>query len=103
MRLKDKTAVVTGGASGESFTTGNRYPLSSSQQRLYILQQMDQNATVYNMPAVLLRQGRLEEAVTVARKAVELNPLETEARYNLASGLLHSGPTNERRVLEDPG
>jgi amino acid adenylation domain-containing protein len=37
------------------------YTLSSPQQRLYILQQMDQTATVYNLPLVVGLEGPVDE------------------------------------------
>nr|NIM15515.1 amino acid adenylation domain-containing protein [Candidatus Aminicenantes bacterium]NIM81938.1 amino acid adenylation domain-containing protein [Candidatus Aminicenantes bacterium]NIN21663.1 amino acid adenylation domain-containing protein [Candidatus Aminicenantes bacterium]NIN45458.1 amino acid adenylation domain-containing protein [Candidatus Aminicenantes bacterium]NIN88290.1 amino acid adenylation domain-containing protein [Candidatus Aminicenantes bacterium] len=37
------------------------YPLSSAQKRLYILQQMDLESTVYNMPEVLKLRGGIDE------------------------------------------
>ncbi|MCY8607237.1 condensation domain-containing protein, partial [Bacillus sonorensis] len=38
------------------------YPVSSAQKRMYFLQQMDPEATVYNMPAVFLAEGPLDRA-----------------------------------------
>jgi amino acid adenylation domain-containing protein len=37
------------------------YPLSPSQKRLYILQQMDKNNMSYNMPGVFILEGDLEK------------------------------------------
>ncbi|MCP4148373.1 MAG: non-ribosomal peptide synthetase, partial [bacterium] len=39
----------------------NRYALSSAQKRLYILQQMDENSTGYNICHVVLLEGELEK------------------------------------------
>ena len=36
------------------------YPITSSQKRLYVLQQMDIESTVYNIPIPLLLNGKLE-------------------------------------------
>jgi tyrocidine synthetase III len=38
------------------------YPLSSMQKRLYILQQMEEKITWYNMPSVVSLEGRLDRA-----------------------------------------
>jgi len=37
------------------------YPLSSAQKRLYILQQMDQQGTAYNIPAAISFSGHLDK------------------------------------------
>ncbi|MCX6582995.1 MAG: amino acid adenylation domain-containing protein [Candidatus Aminicenantes bacterium] len=37
------------------------YPLSSAQKRMYILQQMEDQGTGYNIPAVLLLEGRVDK------------------------------------------
>ncbi|MCP5049718.1 MAG: AMP-binding protein, partial [bacterium] len=37
------------------------YPLSSAQRRLYVLQQMDETSTTYNMPSSWLLQGPLNK------------------------------------------
>ena len=37
------------------------YPLSSAQKRMYILQQMEDQGTGYNIPAVLLLKGRVDK------------------------------------------
>jgi len=36
------------------------YPLSSAQKRIFILQQMDENGTGYNMPEAILLEGEVE-------------------------------------------
>ncbi|MGD2091037.1 MAG: amino acid adenylation domain-containing protein [Candidatus Aminicenantes bacterium] len=37
------------------------YALASEQRRLYFLQQMDKNATAYNMPSLWLMEGNIDE------------------------------------------
>jgi amino acid adenylation domain-containing protein len=37
------------------------YPLSSAQKRLYFLQQIDRTGTAYNVPQVVILEGRLNE------------------------------------------
>ena len=37
------------------------YPLSAAQKRMYILQQMDEGSTVYNIPAVMILEGALDK------------------------------------------
>lgn len=38
------------------------YPVSSSQKRIYVMWQMDQNSTAYNMPAAIVLEGELDKA-----------------------------------------
>ncbi|MDQ1350459.1 MAG: Non-ribosomal peptide synthetase [Acidobacteriota bacterium] len=37
------------------------YPLSSAQERLYVLQQLAQESTAYNLPMIMNLEGRVEE------------------------------------------
>jgi amino acid adenylation domain-containing protein len=39
----------------------DRYPLASAQKRIYILQQMDEAGTGYNMPAILVLEGSINK------------------------------------------
>ncbi|MCY8036467.1 condensation domain-containing protein, partial [Bacillus sonorensis] len=36
------------------------YPVSSAQKRMYVLQQLEDGGTGYNMPAVLELEGKLD-------------------------------------------
>ncbi|MCP5049944.1 MAG: amino acid adenylation domain-containing protein, partial [bacterium] len=44
----------------EPSETKEYYPLSSAQRRLYILQQMEQMTTGYNLPALLILEGKVD-------------------------------------------
>ncbi|WBW99494.1 non-ribosomal peptide synthetase [Oceanirhabdus sp. W0125-5] len=37
------------------------YPLSSAQKRLYLINQLDEESTLYNMPQVLMVEGKLDK------------------------------------------
>ena len=39
------------------------YPVSSAQRRMYILNQLGQASTSYNVPAVLLLEGSVDKSV----------------------------------------
>ena len=53
-------------------------------------------APAYHYLSVLLqRQGRLSDAESVARRAVQLDPLSLDARYRLASNLRGLGRLDE--------
>ncbi|WP_412095855.1 phosphopantetheine-binding protein, partial [Bacillus haynesii] len=52
---KEKTASITQAPSRPN------YPVSSAQRRMYILNQLDEASTSYNVPAVLLLEGELDK------------------------------------------
>jgi amino acid adenylation domain-containing protein len=49
------------------------YPLSAAQERMYILQQLDTNSTVYNIPILMLAEGEInrEKFAGVFKKLIE--------------------------------
>ena len=49
---------------------GNSYALSNAQRRLWVLDQMDEHLTAYNMPAAIRLQGDLN--VTILEKTFQI-------------------------------
>ncbi|MCK4764196.1 MAG: amino acid adenylation domain-containing protein, partial [Candidatus Aminicenantes bacterium] len=63
--IRDLSAYIRGSAGGkysgiEAAQPKEYYPLSPAQKRLYILQQMESESRVYNMPGVMLVEGVVE-------------------------------------------
>ncbi|MCK4765019.1 MAG: amino acid adenylation domain-containing protein, partial [Candidatus Aminicenantes bacterium] len=64
--IRDLSAYIRGSAGGkysgiEAAQPKEYYPLSPAQKRLYILQQMESESRVYNMPGVMLVEGEVEK------------------------------------------
>ncbi|MCP4157092.1 MAG: amino acid adenylation domain-containing protein, partial [bacterium] len=96
------------------------YNLSPAQKRLYILHQLDQESTGYNMPQVLTltreaEPGRLEEAFRrlIARheslrttfRIIKENPVQVIHRYDENDFFIHRQETSEgesgvRKIVE---
>ena len=58
---KEKTAPIAPAPSRAN------YPVSSAQRRMYILNQLEEASTSYNVPAVLLLEGELIRSVWKTR------------------------------------
>jgi tyrocidine synthetase-3 len=56
-----KEHVQQGFLSVEAVEKRSYYPVSSAQKRLYLLQQFDRESRAYNIPAVMVLQGQLDE------------------------------------------
>ncbi|MCP5108268.1 MAG: acyltransferase domain-containing protein, partial [bacterium] len=56
-----KSAAQTWHVSIEKTEKKEYYPLSSTQHRFYILQQMERESTTYNMPSIMLLEGNLDK------------------------------------------
>ena len=61
LNITPQRLVVNDGVVSDIENAENKeyYPLSSAQKRLYILQQMDLESTVYNIPSVQILTGKL--------------------------------------------
>ncbi|MCP5053032.1 MAG: amino acid adenylation domain-containing protein, partial [bacterium] len=63
--IREQAQLITGGKTEEysaiqPVEEKEYYPLSSAQKRLYVLQQMDDRGTGYNMPGVMELEGELD-------------------------------------------
>ena len=59
-----------------------------------------------NLGTILARQGNIQEAIGHYRRALEIEPVFTEARYNLARALLRqakfqAAATEYRTVIDE--
>ncbi|MGE5343095.1 MAG: amino acid adenylation domain-containing protein [Candidatus Omnitrophota bacterium] len=73
IRLTDRTKIAHGYSSIESVEKKEYYPLSSAQERMYILSRMDEHGIGYNIPFFAVLEGELnkDKFETVFKKLIK--------------------------------
>lgn len=104
---------ASGGNRMEDYTTiqpsmvQEYYPVSSAQKRMYILQQMDEQDTRYNMPATLMIEGnldipQLEKALQVLGERHESLRTGFPEREGIPVQKIHKQAAIQLKVTDSP-